>query len=132
MIEILHRHFPATRDATIDHAWCGVLGVPRDFCATVGLDRKTGIGWAGGYVGVGVSTSNLAGRTLADLALGTDSDLVHLPWVNRRVRQWEPEPLRWLGVHGMYGLLNLADRREMRLGGPPSAVARFANWAMGR
>lgn len=132
LIDILHRHFPATRDVAIDHAWCGVLGVPRDFCATVGLDRKTGIGWAGGYVGVGVSTSNLAGRTLADLALGTDSDLVHLPWVNRRVRQWEPEPLRWLGVHGMYGLLNLADRREMRLGGPPSAAARFANWAMGR
>jgi glycine/D-amino acid oxidase-like deaminating enzyme len=58
---ILHRHFPAARPYRIDHAWCGVLGVPRDWCATVGLDRGTGIGWAGGYVGVGVSTSNLAG-----------------------------------------------------------------------
>ncbi len=66
---ILYRHFPVTRDFAIDHAWCGVLGVPRDWCATVGLDPATGIGWAGGYVGVGVSTSNLAGRTLADLAL---------------------------------------------------------------
>ena len=33
--------------------------------ASVGLDRETGIGWAGGYVGDGVSTTNLAGRTLA-------------------------------------------------------------------
>ncbi len=130
---ILHRHFPAARDVAIDHAWCGVLAVPRDWCATVGFDRSTGIGWAGGYVGVGVSTSNLAGRTLADLALGRDTDLVHLPWVNRKVRAWEPEPLRWLGVRGMYKLLNAADRREAQTGGAQtSRLARFGNWMTGR
>ena len=31
--------FPATADVEIDHAWCGVLGVPRDWCTTV--DRKS-------------------------------------------------------------------------------------------
>jgi len=129
---ILHRHFPAASKAKIDHAWCGVLGVPRDWCATVGLDPATGLGWAGGYVGVGVSTSNLAGRTLADLALGRDTDLVHLPWVNRRVRQWEPEPFRWLGVTGMYALLNAADRRESRPGAGPSRLAALGNWLTGR
>lgn len=130
---ILHRHFPDARGAPIDHAWCGVLGVPRDWCATVGLDRATGIGWAGGYVGDGVSTSNLAGRTLADLALGRDTDLVHLPWVNRKVRVWEPEPLRWLAVRGMYRLLNAADRREDRTQAPQtSRLARFGNWMSGR
>ncbi|MDZ4093597.1 MAG: FAD-dependent oxidoreductase, partial [Paracoccaceae bacterium] len=80
----------------------------------------------------GVSTSNLAGRTLCDLVLRQDSSLTRLPWVNRRVRQWEPEPLRWLGVHGMYGLLNIADRREARLEGPPSRFASFGNWLTGR
>lgn len=129
---ILHRHFPAAIPYRIDHAWCGVLGVPRDWCATVGLDRATGLGWAGGYVGVGVSTSNLAGRTLADLALGRETGLTVLPWVNRKVRAWEPEPLRWLGVHGMYGLLNMADRREARLDIPPSRIAAFGNWLTGR
>ena len=132
LIAILHRHFPAARDAAIDHAWCGVLGVPRDWCATVGLDPVTGIGWAGGYVGVGVSTSNLAGRTLADLALDRATGLTALPWVNRRVRKWEPEPLRWLGVHGMYGLLNAADRRDEASGGPPSRLAALGNWLTGR
>jgi len=129
---ILHRHFPAAAKARIDHAWCGVLGVPRDWCATVGLDRETGLGWAGGYVGVGVSTSNLAGRTLADLALGRDTELVRLPWVNRRVRRWEPEPFRWLGVTGMYALLNAADRREARAGAGPSRLAALGNWLTGR
>ena len=130
---ILRRHFPAAQDVPIDHAWCGVLGVPRDWCATVGLDRSTGIGWAGGYVGVGVSTSNLAGRTLADLALGRDTDLVHLPWVNRKVRPWEPEPLRWLAVRGMYKLLNAADAREDRTRAKQTShLARFGNWMTGR
>ena len=129
---ILHRHFPDTRALRIDHAWCGVLGVPRDWCATVGFDRATGIGWAGGYVGVGVSTSNLSGRTLADLVTGRDSPLATLPWVGRRVRKWEPEPARWLGVTGMYALLNAADRREARLGGPPSRLAALGNWLAGR
>jgi len=124
LIAILHRHFPAVKELSIDQAWCGVLGVPRDWCATVGLESDTGIGWAGGYVGVGVSTSNLAGRTLADLAMGRTTELTGLPWVNRRVRKWEPEPLRWLGVRGMYGLLNAADRQEERGTGP----SKLADW----
>ncbi|TKD12947.1 FAD-binding oxidoreductase, partial [Rhodobacter capsulatus] len=45
---ILYRMLPQTRGLRLDHAWCGVLGVPRDWCATAGLDRQTGIGWAGG------------------------------------------------------------------------------------
>ncbi|MFE3835529.1 NAD(P)/FAD-dependent oxidoreductase [Pseudogemmobacter sonorensis] len=130
---ILHRHFPQTREVGIDHAWCGVLGVPRDWCATVGFDPATGMGWAGGYVGVGVSTSNLAGRTLADLALGVESGLTRLPWVNRRMRRWEPEPLRWLGVRGMYALLNAADRAEARPGARrPSWLAGLGNRLAGR
>jgi glycine/D-amino acid oxidase-like deaminating enzyme len=129
---ILHEHFPEAAKYPIDHAWCGVIGVPRDWCATVGLDRATGLGWAGGYVGVGVSTANLAGRTLADLALGLDTSITKLPWVNRRVRQWEPEPFRWLGVHLMYKLLAIADRRETRLRGKPSIFATIGNWITGR
>ncbi len=129
---ILREHFPEAAHYPIDHAWCGVIGVPRDWCATVGLDPATGLGWAGGYVGTGVSTANLAGRTLADLALGRQTVRTRLPWVNRRVRQWEPEPLRWLGVHMMYRLFAIADRREERLGIPPSRFAKFGNWITGR
>lgn len=133
LTRILHRHFPAARPYAIDHAWCGVLGVPRDWCATVGLDPETGIGWAGGYVGVGVSTANLAGRTLADLARGRQSDLTRLPWVNRRVESWEREPWRWLGVHGMYALYAAADRAEARQGAMhPSRLAALGNRLTGR
>ncbi|MCD9199917.1 NAD(P)/FAD-dependent oxidoreductase [Aeromicrobium wangtongii] len=129
---ILHDMFPATRPSRIDHAWCGVLGVPRDWCASVGFDTSTGLGWAGGYVGSGLTTTQLAGRTLADLATGRDTDLTHLPWVDRPVRPWEPEPLRWLGVRAMYGLYREADRREGRGLTRPSRLARIGNLLTGR
>jgi hypothetical protein len=109
---LMHDMFAATRPVPIVHAWCGVLGVPRDWTATVDLDRTTGLGTAGGYVGSGLTTTHLAGRTLADLVLERDTGLTRLPWVGRRVRRWEPEPLRWLGVHSMYALYRMADRRE--------------------
>lgn len=116
--EILIRFFPQLAGVAVTHAWSGVLGVPRDWCATVTLDRSTGLGWAGGYVGSGVATANLAARTLRDLVQQDSgqsgpTDLTTLPWVNHKVRRWEPEPFRWLGVQGMYAAYREADRREL-------------------
>jgi glycine/D-amino acid oxidase-like deaminating enzyme len=108
----------------IEHRWGGPLGVPRDWTASVGFDRASGLGWAGGYVGDGVSTTNLAGRTLADLITGSDSPLVRLPWVGHRSRRWEPEPLRWLGINTGLRVMDVADTRESRTGRPfrPAAI----------
>jgi glycine/D-amino acid oxidase-like deaminating enzyme len=128
---ILTRLLPQTKALRIDHAWCGVLGVPRDWCTTAGFDRSTGIGWAGGYVGLGVSSSNLAGRTLADLVLNRETELTALPWVNRTVRKWEPEPFRWLGVHSMYQLYRKADEREFAGLAQTSKLAALADGITG-
>ena len=108
--------FPALGDVQVTHTWGGPLGIPRDWCASAGLDRATGLGWAGGYVGDGLATTNLAGRTLADLILGTDSDLTRLPWVNHHSRPWEAEPLRWLGVNAGLRTMGWADQAEVRTG----------------
>ncbi|WP_344773448.1 FAD-dependent oxidoreductase [Nocardioides panacisoli] len=115
--------FPAVAEAEITHRWGGALGIPRDWCASVGLDRASGVAWAGGYVGDGVSTTNLAGRTLRDLILGHDTELTRLPWVDHRSRKWEPEPLRWLGINAGLRAMTLADAEE-RTTRRPSAVAR--------
>ncbi|TDU03601.1 glycine/D-amino acid oxidase-like deaminating enzyme [Streptomyces sp. 846.5] len=129
---ILEDFFPAAAGARIDHAWSGVLGVPRDWCSTVELDRATGLGLAGGYVGSGVTTTNLAARTLRDLVLEQDTGLTALPWVNHRVRRWEPEPLRWIGVHGMYAAYHAADRQERGGRATTSPIARVADVVSGR
>jgi glycine/D-amino acid oxidase-like deaminating enzyme len=126
----LHDMFPVLGDVAFTHAWGGPLGIPRDWCASVGLDRGTGLAWAGGYVGDGVSTTNLSGRTLRDLVLGRDTELTRLPWVNRRSRRWEPEPLRWLGINSGLTAMSLADREE-RLTRRPSRIARMMSPLVG-
>ncbi|MET8132283.1 FAD-dependent oxidoreductase [Streptomyces sp. NPDC005251] len=138
LYEILVRFFPSLTGVRVAHAWSGVLGVPRDWCATVTLDRSTGLGWAGGYVGSGVATTNLAARTLRDLVRQDSSqagatDLTTLPWVNHKVRKWEPEPFRWIGVHGMYATYRTADRRELTTHSPESSrLAQLADRVSGR
>ena len=115
--------FPVLSGVDFPHAWGGALGIPRDWCASVGLERSTGLAWAGGYVGDGVSTTNLAGRTLRDLVLHRDTGLTRLPWVNHRSRPWEPEPIRWLGVNAGLRAMALADLEE-RVTRRPSLVAK--------
>jgi glycine/D-amino acid oxidase-like deaminating enzyme len=116
--------FPGLAGAAITHTWGGPLGVPRDWFSSVGIDRSSGLAWAGGYVGDGVATSNLAGRTLADLVLGRDTELVALPWVGHRSRRWEPEPLRWLGINAALWATRAADTTERRLGRPSRLATR--------
>ncbi len=120
--------FPVLEDVVITHTWGGPIGIARDWCASVGLDEATGVGWAGGYVGDGLSTTNLAGRTLADLVTGTRSELTRLPWVGHRSPPWEPEPLRWLGVNAGIRVMTWADRSEARTGRPSRAAAVFSNF----
>lgn len=115
--------FPVLAGTRVTHAWGGALGIPRDWCASVGLDRSTGLAWAGGYVGDGVSTTNLAGRTLRDLILGRETDLTRLPWVGHHSPRWEPEPLRWLGINAGLRAMTIADAEES-LTRQPSLVAR--------
>ena len=123
--------FPSLSEVPIAHAWHGVLGVSRDWCPTVGLDRSTGLGYAGGYAGEGVAASNLAARTLRDLVLGRDTELTRLPWVGSRARDWEPEPFRFIGARSIYSLYRLADRSELTRD-RPSPLARLADLVSGR
>jgi glycine/D-amino acid oxidase-like deaminating enzyme len=109
---------PAIGDTPVTHRWGGPLGAHRDWFPSVGIDRGTGLAWAGGYVGDGVGTSNLAGRTLADLILRRDTALARLPWVGHRSRRWEPEPLRWVGATAVRRLATAADAAETRTGTP--------------
>lgn len=121
---LLGQLFPALGDVRVTHHWGGAVAAPRDWYSSVGLDRATGMAWAGGYVGDGVSTTNLAGRTLCDLIRGEQTELTRLPWVDHRSPRWEPEPLRWLAVNAALKAMGSADDVETRTGRP----SRRAVW----
>jgi glycine/D-amino acid oxidase-like deaminating enzyme len=119
----LRELFPVLREAKFTHRGGGPLGLPRDWFASVGYDPGRRLAWAGGYVGDGVGAANLAGRTLADLLTGRDTEITRLPWVNHRSPRWEPEPLRWLGANIGLRTMSAADAEEERTG-KPSVRAR--------
>ncbi|WP_339502088.1 FAD-dependent oxidoreductase [Pseudomonas silesiensis] len=98
--------FPQLKSVQITHAWGGNLGMSRRFQPHMLCDRTSGIALSGGYGGEGVGASNLGGRTLADLILQRDSELVRQPWVIPQggleaLKAWEPEPCRWLGYNAI-------------------------------
>jgi glycine/D-amino acid oxidase-like deaminating enzyme len=126
----LKRLFPAAQDAKITHRWGGSIGIPRDWFPSVGYDAASGRAWAGGYVGNGVATSNLAGRTLADLIGGRQTELTTLPWVNHRSPKWEPEPLRWIAVRTALAVFAGADKKERKTG-KPSKRAKLTSKILG-
>lgn len=132
LVRRLAELFPAAADVPIDHAWCGVIGVARDWTPAARYDRRSGLGTAGGYVGNGVGAAHLAGRTLRDLVLGEQTELTRLPWVGYAARRWEPEPLRKLGATGVAALYRTADRREGRGLPHTSRLALAADRIAGR
>jgi glycine/D-amino acid oxidase-like deaminating enzyme len=98
--------FPQLKNVRITHAWGGNLGMSRHFKPHMLCDHASGIALSGGYGGEGVGASNLGGRTLADLILQRDTELVRQPWVMPQggldtLRTWEPEPCRWLGYNAI-------------------------------
>ncbi|MHC5263710.1 NAD(P)/FAD-dependent oxidoreductase [Streptomyces sp. UC4497] len=125
--ERIQLFFPDVR-FTVDHAWRGAIGVTRDWCAGVTFDPATRIGVVRGFAGHGVTATQLAARTLLDRAEGRDTDLTRLPWNDHDSGRWEPEPLRWIGVHAMYRLFGVADRwEEKRHSHSTSLIARVGS-----
>jgi glycine/D-amino acid oxidase-like deaminating enzyme len=114
LIDALRETLPQLGEFAITHRWGGVLGIPRDFISAISIDETTGIAGVNSYTGEGVCPSNLAGRTLCDIALGRKTPLTELPWVGHQSPRWEPEPFRWLGAQASRALLVSTDRTDTR------------------
>lgn len=90
--------------------------MPRDLSPSVHLDRDRGVASAGGYTGDGVVLSYVAANALADLIVDRVGATAYstLPFVQRRSRHWEIEPLRWAGINAGLALATRADHVEER------------------
>lgn len=131
LVRSLLELFPQLEDVEISHRWGGPLGVSRDWRPSVTIDRANGFAFAGGYVGDGVATAQMAGRTLAELIAEIETERTGLPWVNHEWPRWEPEPLRWIGINAGLRMAAAADRSEDRTDAP-SKLADLGNWLRGK
>ncbi len=130
--QALRRLFPAAASARVTHRWGCFFAAPRDWSMSVDFDRRTGLARAGGYSGHGVVASSLAGRTLADLIAGVETELVGLPWVGHASRRWEPEPLRFIAARGIAAIAAGTDAVEDRTGRPARRIRLVRRWLPGR
>jgi glycine/D-amino acid oxidase-like deaminating enzyme len=121
--------FPMLKEIKFTHSWGGPVGMPRDWMPAASFDRDSRIATARGYTGQGVSTTNLAGRVLADLIMSKRSELENLPIAQRHSPSWEPEPLRWLAVrYAQEAFLRIDEAVENGRTRPPDApIAEYLN-----
>jgi glycine/D-amino acid oxidase-like deaminating enzyme len=100
--------FPALEGRAITHAWGGPIDVSPSHLPQIGTLDGAPVHYAFGYTGNGVGPSHLAGRVLAALASGEQSDLAVVDPEPARV---PPEPFAFAG--GM--LVRRAFLRKERL-----------------
>jgi glycine/D-amino acid oxidase-like deaminating enzyme len=121
--EDLVRFFPALRDRRVERAWGGPIDVSPThlpFVTTLPGGRAHA---AFGYTGNGVGPSHLAGRALADLALGRDDGAASLAIVGPLPTRVPPEPLRIAGAAAIRRALVAKETAEQD-GRSPNPLAR--------
>lgn len=109
---LARKWFPQLQSVEFTHAWGGAVAITRDWEPYVQFDEASGFGRLGGYAGDGVTMSFLAGKIMAALITNQSIDITHLHFVNRKIRKWEPEPLRYLAVNSLVKLSGIADKEE--------------------
>jgi glycine/D-amino acid oxidase-like deaminating enzyme len=124
LIDLAKSWFPILENVEFTHKWGGAVAITRDWEPYLQFDRKSGFGKLGGYAGDGVTMSHLAGKIMAHEVLAKDSNLRNLHFVNKRIRNWEPEPIRFIGVNALIYLSTMSDREES-LTNRPSKLNRI-------
>jgi glycine/D-amino acid oxidase-like deaminating enzyme len=120
---LARKWFPQLQNVEFTHAWGGAVAITRDWEPYVQFDDATGFGKLGGYAGDGVTMSFLAGKIMAALIAGTNNEITQLHFVNRKIRKWEPEPLRYFAVNTLVKLSGVADKEES-ITNKPSLVSK--------
>jgi glycine/D-amino acid oxidase-like deaminating enzyme len=125
--EGFRRLFPSFADVPIVDAWGGPIDVSATHLPAFGSVQPN-VHYALGYTGNGVAPSHLAGRVIADLITGADTDEVRLPMVNARTRNFPPEPFRSIGAAVVRRAIIAKDTAEERGEAPnpfAEAIARM-------
>ena len=107
----LDLQFPTLKGVKITHKWGGPVSTCLDFFPALGYAGDKNLIYSLGWVGHGVSLTQLNGQTLADLTLERDTDLTRNFFVNRKTIPLPPEPLRRAAFQAVASFMRWEDRR---------------------
>jgi glycine/D-amino acid oxidase-like deaminating enzyme len=100
----IDERFPQLRPVRISHSWSGLLGMTRSFQPAIGRLRGRGdILYGVGYSGHGIALASLAGRLLAELFAGDQSEEQTYALEHAVPPLMPPEPLRYLAINALTG-----------------------------
>ncbi|HEY2598459.1 MAG TPA: FAD-dependent oxidoreductase [Candidatus Dormibacteraeota bacterium] len=126
--EGFRRLFPSFADVPLEDGWGGPIDVSPTHLPTFGSLEPGNVYYALGYTGNGVAPSHLAGKVIADLVTGADTDATRLPMVNPKPRMFPPQPFRSIGAAVIRRAIIAKDTAEERGEKPNpvmSAIARL-------
>lgn len=118
------RYFPTLGRLAVTHRWAGPIDRSYDSLPLIGhLDDHGRIIYGVGWSGDGVGGSGFGSRIMAALARGEMNDAARCGLVDRTVRTFPPEPVRYVGSHVVRAAIAGAERAEAR-GGRPGRIRR--------
>ena len=126
--EGFRRLFPSWSDVPLEDAWGGPIDVSPTHLPTFGSLDPGNLFYALGYTGNGVAPTHLAGKVIADLVTGADTESTRLPMVNPKPRLFPPQPLRSIGAAVIRRAIIAKDTAEETGRSPNpvmSAIARM-------
>jgi putative aminophosphonate oxidoreductase len=116
---------PAFADVEITHAWSGPVERSYDGLPFFGpLGGASHISFGVGFSGNGVGPTRVAGKILAELALGRDGAWSGCGLVGPPVLHFPPEPVRYLGGRAVRAAVARVDRAD--------DLGRKADWVSRR
>jgi glycine/D-amino acid oxidase-like deaminating enzyme len=116
------KHFPQLRELRFEYSWGGPIASTTRLTPFFGtLDQGRTL-YALGYTGHGLGSTRLAGKILAQMALGKKSEVLDLAMVRNKPLPYPPEPFRKLAVRYVTNALRKTDQ-----GGKESMLLKILN-----
>lgn len=102
--------FPTLADVRVAHFWGGWIGFTLDLLPQLGTESThRNVHFGVGFNGHGIAQATLVGSMLAERILGREHP--HEAALQRRLRAWPPEPLRWCAARLINAAVVAVDAR---------------------
>jgi glycine/D-amino acid oxidase-like deaminating enzyme len=126
------RGYPALADVPFADSWYGPIDRTRSGLPLFGaLPGSPDILYGYGFSGNGLSTTPIAGRILASLALGQQDEYAGCGLVRPPERWLPPEPIRYIGAHMVRAAIKRKDAADQAGRQPGFIVRSLAGLAPG-